>query len=179
MTTANTTVFLVATPLYVATDTKLMVNQKTRNATSWANLYDMTLGTASTGTYVRTDTSTITANSAYYQINTTSLTGFRINGTGVEFYRNGAIYNSGTLTLPMPASDAFQVFTIGAYVNTDQYDFVSKQGCQAHINELIVYNGALTVDERQQVENYLANKWGLTLLSRLPSTHPHRKISPI
>jgi hypothetical protein len=179
MTTANTTVFLVATPLYVATDTKLIVNLKSRNATSWANLYDMALGTASTGTYVRTDTTTVTANSAYYQINTTSLTGFQINGTSVQFYRNGSVYNSGTLTLPMPASDEFQVFTLGAYVNTDQYDFVSKQGSRAHIHELIVYNGTLTITERRQVENYLANKWGISLLSRLPNTHAYRKISPI
>jgi hypothetical protein len=55
-------------------------------------------------------------------------------------------------------------------------------GCQystlnpwyGHICEVIVYNSALTISQRQQVEAYLAWKWGLR--ASLPSTHPFYKI---
>ena len=40
------------------------------------------------------------------------------------------------------------------------------------ISEIIVYNGALTVAQRQQVEGYLAWKWGLQ--SFLPANHPDK-----
>jgi hypothetical protein len=42
--------------------------------------------------------------------------------------------------------------------------------------ELIQYDGALTTSQRQAVEGYLSQKWGLT--SSLPSTHPYVKITP-
>ena len=38
--------------------------------------------------------------------------------------------------------------------------------------EIIFYSGALSTTERQQVEGYLAQKWGLT--SSLPASHPSR-----
>jgi len=161
-TTSNSTVFLVATPMYTATNTRFIVNLKSRNATSWANLYDWTLGTGNGiySSYVRTDTTLVGADNSYYASNTTSLTAVQVTGTSVAFYRNGSVYSSGTLSLPMPASDAFQVFTIGGYLNTDPYDFVCKQGARIHFNELLVYNGSLTTYEREQVEGYLARKWG-------------------
>jgi hypothetical protein len=37
--------------------------------------------------------------------------------------------------------------------------------------EMIVYNGEITATQRQQVESYLAQKWGLT--SYLPGSHQH------
>jgi hypothetical protein len=45
------------------------------------------------------------------------------------------------------------------------------------IYEIIVFNSALTTTQRQQVEGYLAHKWGLT--SSLPSKHPYRPLPPI
>jgi hypothetical protein len=77
----------------------------------------------------------------------------------------------------MPASDNFQVFTLGAYLNSDIYDRAAKEGCRAHFCEVVVYNGALTAPQRQQVEGYLAWKWGL--VNNLPAAHPYKKISPI
>jgi hypothetical protein len=45
-----------------------------------------------------------------------------------------------------------------------------------NIQEVIVYTGPTTTSQRQQVEGYLAWKWGLQ--SSLPSTHAYAKFSP-
>jgi len=59
---------------------------------------------------------------------------------------------------------------------------------QGSINEIVIYNTVLTTDQRQQIEGYLALKWGLqNNLPRthpyanqgLSPTHPYKKISPI
>jgi hypothetical protein len=44
------------------------------------------------------------------------------------------------------------------------------------INEIIVYNSALSRSQYQQLEGYLAAKWGLK--SSLPTTHPFKVITP-
>ncbi len=44
------------------------------------------------------------------------------------------------------------------------------------INEILLFNRGLTLAERQQIEGYLAWKWGLQ--ANLPSTHPY-KSTPI
>jgi len=47
------------------------------------------------------------------------------------------------------------------------------------INEFITYNTALTTAQRQQVEGYLARKWGFTTIyPRLPITHPYYSLKP-
>lgn len=46
-----------------------------------------------------------------------------------------------------------------------------------HIHEVIVFNVELTTAQRQQIEGYLAWKWGLQ--PNLPTTHPYTAISPI
>jgi hypothetical protein len=46
------------------------------------------------------------------------------------------------------------------------------------INEFITYSTSLTTAQRQQVEEYLANKWGLTLSTQLPFTHPFTRFPP-
>jgi hypothetical protein len=42
------------------------------------------------------------------------------------------------------------------------------------IAEIIIFSGALGITQRQQVEGYLAWKWGLN--SSLPTTHPYYKV---
>jgi hypothetical protein len=177
-TTVNSTLFIVVHPLYVANSTKFIVNLKSRAANQWSNLYDINMGTGDGtnaggfGTFIRTDTSFLGVDSSYYTINTTNLTSSEIVGTSIAFYKNASLYRSGTVSLSMPASDNHQVFTLGAYLNTDVYDTLSKMGCRAHFCEVIVYNGSLTTSQRQQIEGYLAWKWGLT--ASLPQTHPFR-----
>ena len=42
-----------------------------------------------------------------------------------------------------------------------------------YVCEIIMFNTVLTVEQRQIIEGYLANKWGL--LSSLPANHPYKK----
>ena len=63
--------------------------------------------------------------------------------------------------------------------------FISVSGTTALIAEVIIYNGALTVPERQQVEGYLAWRWGLRsgvatspASYGFPTTHPYYKHPP-
>lgn len=44
------------------------------------------------------------------------------------------------------------------------------------IAEVIFFNSALTTDERQKVEGYLAHKWGLT--GNLDAGHPYKSVAP-
>ena len=177
-TTVNSTLFLVVYPLYVATSTKFIVNLKSRASNQWNNLYDINMGTGDGtnaggfGSFIRTDTSYLGVNSSYYTINSTNLTSAEIVGTTVAFYKDASLYRSGTVSLAMPASDNYQVFTLGGYLNTDVYDTTSKMGARAHFCEVLVYNGSLTTSQRQQVEGYLAWKWGT--VGSLPTGHPFK-----
>jgi hypothetical protein len=91
-----------------------------------------------------------------YKPNVTSsnMTGF-INGTSQTVSDTTSGTYSGT-------------FSVGSGTN----GFISGNIC-----ELIVFNNrALTSSERQQVEGYLADKWGLQ--TSIPSTHPYRSLRP-
>ena len=46
-----------------------------------------------------------------------------------------------------------------------------------NICEIIVYNVALSSSQRQTIEGYLAQKWGLT--ANLPAGHPHKSSFPL
>jgi hypothetical protein len=46
----------------------------------------------------------------------------------------------------------------------------------SYLCEMLLYNSALTTDQRQQVEGYLAAKWGLR--ATLPTAHPYKSIGP-
>jgi len=65
------------------------------------------------------------------------------------------------------ANTFFSPNTIGAYSNGE-----SASVPNAGISEIIIYNRALSVPDRQLVEGYLAWKW--KNVSSLPSTHPYK-----
>jgi len=51
-----------------------------------------------------------------------------------------------------------------------------KQFMTCYVNEVVYYSNAVTTSQRQQVEGYLASKWGVK--SSLPATHPYKVITP-
>jgi hypothetical protein len=59
---------------------------------------------------------------------------------------------------------------IGARIDSSPSNVI--QALVGNINEIIVYNSGLTTAQRQQVEGYLAWKWGL--VSSLPNGHPYK-----
>lgn len=85
------------------------------------------------------------------------------NGTNAFLWQNGS---AGTLTgTASSGSFAITKYGIGNQANpTTEY-------WQGTIGEVIIYNRALTTEQRQQVESYLAWKWNLQRL--LPTTHPY------
>lgn len=126
------------------------------------------------------------------------------NSTNIGGYRNGAqnyvsvttntpfllvqqyngstaqLYLNGTTSASAGSSGSFSTssYSIGRDVgNTDGtppvYAYTYWPGS---IREVILFNGSLTQLERQQVEGYLASKWGL--LSSLPASHPYKSTPP-
>ena len=73
-------------------------------------------------------------------------------------YRNGGTPTTATATISSGTSDSL---TIG--VGNNEY-------FQGNIYEMIIYSTALSISQRQSIEGYLAQKWGLT--SSLPAGHP-------
>jgi len=83
---------------------------------------------------------------------------FQSTGTTVSGWLNGTSQSGGTLTTTRTSTA--QGFAIGAEWGGSSYVNI---WVTASIYEILVYNVALTTSQRQQVEGYLAHKWGLTL----------------
>jgi hypothetical protein len=99
----------------------------------------------------------------------TKLYTFQSTGTTVSGWLNGTSQSGGTLTTTRTSTA--QGFAIGAEWGGSSYVNI---WVTASIYEILVYNTALTTSQRQQVEGYLAQKWGLT--GSLPSSHPFKKL---
>ena len=103
-----------------------------------------------------------------YYTTLTPQTGLRMytigfNGSNTAVWRNGS-----SATMAGTAANATATgsnIAIGASVNGDN-PWIGE------LSELIFFNTALTTSNRQQVEGYLAWKWGLT--TSLPIGHPSR-----
>lgn len=85
-----------------------------------------------------------------------------INSGSQQIFRNGTLQSQNTQALTAGTSPTL---VIGYYqLNNNEY-------YQGDVGEMIVYNRNLSVPEQQQVEGYLAWKWGLQ--NSLPATHPY------
>jgi hypothetical protein len=94
------------------------------------------------------------------------------NGTTASLWFNGS---AGTV----PTSAYSTSFSITKYGIGEQAGVVSpnNENWSGFFGEIILFNTALTTSERQQVEGYLAAKWGLGM--NLPTTHPYSSVIPI
>jgi hypothetical protein len=91
------------------------------------------------------------------------------------------MYKDGTLGTQVASSGTFttSIYGVGSDAGTQFMSGTSSLGTNClvgKIGEILLYNTALTTSQRQQVEGYLAYKWGLT--SSLSATHPFKKIQP-
>ena len=87
----------------------------------------------------------------------------------------GNFWVNGTNVYSATSSAAFTTSTglvIGARANGGGISGILT----GYMSEIIVYTTALTTTQRQQVEGYLAWKWGLQ--SSLPTNHPYYAVSP-
>ena len=89
---------------------------------------------------------------------------------GVNGWINGKAFTNNGVT-----SSVWNVDTTAAWLGSGDITGTSFLYAGV-ISEVIIYNNALSTQQRQQVEGYLAWKWGLR--SSIPSTHPN-KIVPV
>jgi len=87
------------------------------------------------------------------------------NTSNFSVYQNGSLNTS--LSIPSYTGGTNVQFSMGQW---------NTSGLIGWINEVIIYNSALTLSQYQQVEGYLAWKWGYN--SQLPSTHPNYTKAP-
>jgi hypothetical protein len=68
--------------------------------------------------------------------------------------------------------------TAGSYPSYTFNQYILNTGNPggSDYGELILINSAITDAKRQEVEGYLAHKWGIA--SKLPTGHPHKSVAP-
>jgi hypothetical protein len=93
--------------------------------------------------------------------------------------RTGSGYLNGTNTTNVTAD--YTASTCSGYVLGGRWELGSVFGSSrlnGVIYEIIVFNTPLTTFQRQNIEGYLARKWGISTSATLPSTHPFKSITP-
>ena len=117
-----------------------------------------------------------------------------LTSEGVAIFRNnGTIATSITYTVPFLMEAVFDGTTCTGFLNGSQFNTFSSSGTfsfdrfgigvnidtktdpsdvySGNIGEILLFYAALTTSQRQQVEGYLAWKWGLQ--ANLPTAHPY------
>ena len=121
-------------------------------ATTLANLFLAPIGT----TVGYTNSTSVLSGQNYLVTGVTYGGGLFVNGVAQTLSVNTPqALNTGTMTNATMGGSITSAFVMG---------------------ELLVYDSSLTPDQRQQVEGYLAWKWGLQ--ASLASTHPYKTITP-
>ena len=92
------------------------------------------------------------------------------NGTTMAGYGNGNSLGTTSST----GNFAITFYNIGS--QTSQSPIFYNYNWTGYVGELIAFNNALSDPQRQQIEGYLAWKWGLQ--SFLPSNHPYLNVPP-
>jgi hypothetical protein len=98
------------------------------------------------------------------------------DGGNLIMYRNGTQMSSTGGSFAISNVTNATNFTLGAWIQGVTYN--NSEVTNFFLNEILFFNASLSTTQRQQVEGYLAWKWGLQ--ASLPSTHPYknRQIAP-
>jgi hypothetical protein len=100
-------------------------------------------------------------------------------GFGTAYYVNGTlgVPSAGLITVPSGANLIYGIFNASGTTQLALSDTSTlTRYFVGNIQEVIVYTGPITTAQQQQVEGYLAWKWGLQ--KNLPSTHPYFLFPP-
>ena len=112
------------------------------------------------------------------------------SGTGIAYNTNylfcteftGTTYNfylNGSKTSTASSSGSFNISAWGVGYLADYGGSDDAAYWKGSFGECITYLGSLTTAQRQTIENYLLNKWGISnTSSSLISTHPFKSIMP-
>lgn len=87
---------------------------------------------------------------------------------------NQTCYDDGTAGTPVATSLSFNwdELIVGCRWEGSAY----QTPTDSDYAEIVVVDGALSTDDRQKTEGYLAHKWGLT--ANLPGGHPYKTVAP-
>jgi hypothetical protein len=93
-------------------------------------------------------------------------------GFGYPYYVNGnlSVPSGGYITVPSGPNVIYALFNQSVTSRFALSSSFSSRFFIGNIQEVLVFTGPITVSQRQQVEQYLANKWGL--VANLPAGHP-------
>ena len=166
-TSANLTAFVVAK----TTTSPATQYSRILSASAGGNDFD---NTASMDVMVYVDTANtlcsfrnfVTLSTVTTTPNQTFLAVTKTNATTNIFYLNGTPSSTVTLSGGAVGSFGYTTYWVGSGP--------SGLNLTGTVSEALYYHADLTTTQRQQVEGYLAQKWGLT--GSLPSTHPFKKI---
>ena len=94
----------------------------------------------------------------------------------INGYYNGTLVTNSSATYNQQVADNYGIL-IGCHFDAmNNNTIASLTFSKYYMAEYIMYNRYLTLSEQQQVEGYLAWKWGLQ--SSLPNNHPYKLFPP-
>lgn len=123
-----------------------------------------------------TDGSSALAGATTIPLNTLMLVGF-VADTSTN--NDLIIYYNGTqdaISSPFPSTGTTSNTACDFVCIAGRDDLVTHPALNGNIGEVLIFNRILSTPQRQQIEGYLAQKWGLQ--GSLPSTHPYAKYPP-
>jgi hypothetical protein len=91
-------------------------------------------------------------------------------------YLNGSQVASSTGVYDQQAADSNGIYLGCHFDSYNNSDFAAVTFSKVYFSEVIIYNRYLSIGEQQQVEGYLAWKWGL--IPSIPSPHPYKLALP-
>jgi hypothetical protein len=100
-------------------------------------------------------------------------------GFGTAYYVNGALAvpSGGVITVPSSQPNIiYGIFSVSGTTQLMLSTTFESRYFVGNIQEVLLYTGPITTGQQQQVEGYLAWKWGLQ--ANLPASHPYKTITP-
>ena len=109
----------------------------------------------------------VIATGSFTTYDTPSLIGTMTTGTTAFVYTNGSQTGTAAWSTAYTAG-------LSTIIGRNGYSTSASLFFTGSIQEIVLFSAALTTPQRQQVEGYLARKWGVQ--TSLPSTHPYRSL---
>lgn len=120
-----------------------------------------------------------TDNVAYSALSTTEFSTHGTASTATGVFITSLLRNDSNVTLWRGGSMVGTAQTAPT-LTCASFGYVGRRGSNYHngrIAEIIVISSALSTDDRQKIEGYLAHKWGLA--DSIPADHPYKFAAPL